>query len=104
MKVLFRDGPTQLRLSTGRRSIAVTPGVVRIASSVGIGAGAWLDAAGVGSSDASPAGISNRRNGGRSANERVSNGIETLYTGTPIFVAPSGRPQCAWLCTTSDTR
>ena len=34
--------------------------------------------------EASPTAISMTRNGGRSANERVSSGIETLNTGTPF--------------------
>src|SRR5262249_10226184 len=42
----------------------------------------------------------NTRNGGRSAATRVRSGLETLYTGAPLFVRPSSRPRCAWPCST----
>src|SRR5439155_1670776 len=46
---------------------------------------------------------SNTRNGGRSAKRRVRSGIDTLYTFTPLVVAPSSCPRCAWPWNTSDT-
>src|SRR5712691_9057311 len=60
-------------------------------------------AGGVSPCGRSATGTSKSLNVGRSGNVRASNGIETLYTGTPLLVAPSSCPRCACPWRTNDT-